>query len=325
MSSEPSSPDKILDGKDRGDDTQRRFRYQAGYAAFISLDLLSEDSDFTEIFCELHEDILVKRKDDTFVGIQVKTRDATRGLFKFGDPGIMKSLKRFIMSEKEFPGKFERYVICSNCGFWKEKKDASNLVYCLDLIREHINSESHLPDIVSKRIRTLSNETECDKDFVLNTLSKVETQVWADLKRYEVNLVHAIARVTGNSDQSYSSLQKVAKSLIAKMLRAASLPHDSPRTAYFSLLESPDSKKKDAIIQDKKIRADIVQKIIDESLNPVMLLQTLEAIDISDLPKGMRTMELKMAKGGLSAQNIGLAKDLKYSALTLLVGWIHKY
>jgi len=39
----------------------------------------------------------------------------------------------------------------------------------------------------------------------------------------------------------------------------------------------------------------------------------------------MRAMQLKMAKGGVSIQNIDLAKDLKFSAERLLAGWIHKY
>lgn len=325
MCAESSSPDRRLNKSDRGDDTQRRFRYQAGYAASVSLYLIEEDSEFEEIFCEQFEDILIRRKDGTFVGIQVKTRDVNLGPFTFGDPEVMNSLKRFVTTEREFPGKFRKYVLCSNCGFWQKKKDASNLVHCLGLIRKYIDSEAELPADILKRINTLSNKSRCDKDSVVDVLCKVETQEWASLKRYEISLAAAIARVTRESGQSYFTLQKAATSLIAAMSRAASLPHDSPRIAYFALLENPESERVDTVITDKRITPDIVRRIIDESLNPVTSLRTLESVDISDLPKGMRTMELKMAGGGLSPQNIDLAKDLKYSALTLLVGWFHKY
>jgi len=44
-----STPANTLDTKDPDDDVQRRFRYQAAYAAIISLDLLDENSEFEEI------------------------------------------------------------------------------------------------------------------------------------------------------------------------------------------------------------------------------------------------------------------------------------
>lgn len=52
------SPEHVLSIKDKGDDTQNRFRYQNACACFISLNLLTEESYFTEVFCEHHEDIL---------------------------------------------------------------------------------------------------------------------------------------------------------------------------------------------------------------------------------------------------------------------------
>jgi hypothetical protein len=60
--SDKQSPIKVLSDTDRGDDVQRRFRYQAAIAASLSLALLDSDSDIIEIFCEQHEDILVRPK-----------------------------------------------------------------------------------------------------------------------------------------------------------------------------------------------------------------------------------------------------------------------
>lgn len=325
MSDKSAPPDKVLGNTDRGDDIQRRFRYQAAYAALISLHLLDEKSEFDEVFCEHHEDVLVKLKDATFIGFQVKTREASLGPFTFSDSEIMKSLKRFIECEKTFPNRFKRYVICSNCGFWEKANNSSNLVYCLKLVKECVGSESTLPTELLQKIATLAIETKCDKNSVLRALGKVETQKSMDLERYEFAVTNAIAVATSKGDQSLDVLKKATDMLIETIFRASSLPHASPRTAYFALLENPPTQMADTIIKDKRITKEIVQKTIYESLSPSTSLRTVKSLDLQDLPRGMRVMEMKMAKGGISAQNIDLTKDLKYSAEKMAAGWIHKY
>jgi hypothetical protein len=268
---------------------------------------------------------LVKRKDGAFIGIQVKTRDVSLGPFKFSDSEILDSLKRFVKTEKQFPNKFRKYVICSNCGFWQKRKDETNLVHCLNIIKQETGAESTSGIDLSKRIDKLSNETACDTNFVLSVLKKVETQNWTDMDRYEATLAKAIANETGNDNQSFDVLNKAADSLISAMLRQSSLPHESPKTAYFAMLENPSLKETESVIGEKRITKEIVQKIITTSLRPATAMKTLKTIDISNLPKGMQIMELKMAKGGISAHNIDNAKDLRYSAETLLAEWMHKY
>lgn len=107
-----------LENADTGDDTQRRFRYQAAYAAIISLDLLSPISEFDEVFCEHHEDILVRKKDNSFIGIQVKTRESGRDLFKANDPDIVHSLKRFVEQCIRYPNQYSCFVLATNYAFW---------------------------------------------------------------------------------------------------------------------------------------------------------------------------------------------------------------
>jgi hypothetical protein len=65
--------EQVLSMMDPGDDMQRRLRYQASYGALLCLDLLA-DEEIVEIFCEHHEDFLVKKSVGQYVGVQVKTR-----------------------------------------------------------------------------------------------------------------------------------------------------------------------------------------------------------------------------------------------------------
>jgi hypothetical protein len=57
------SPDSIPATGDPGDDTARRYRYQWTYAAIVCCLLLDEIDDVTEVFCEHHEDVLIKHAD----------------------------------------------------------------------------------------------------------------------------------------------------------------------------------------------------------------------------------------------------------------------
>jgi hypothetical protein len=313
LSSEYPPPDRVLSDTDRGDDTQRRYRYQAAYAALISLDLLREDSEFEEIFCEHHEDILVRGKDKKFVGIQVKTRKLGGGAFTFSDLEITTSLIRFLKLEKKYPDHFKRYVIAANCGFWQKSQSDSNLVYCLDAIKENnatvLNNEGFL-----KRVEKLSKAAKCDGDFVMKVLKKVIPEESPSLGAYEPYLVNAMAEIPTLSGERIDVLNRAASSLIDVMTRAASLSHTSARSAYFAILEHPETAEKDEVIQGKRVTRAIVEQIINRA-----------RAHAGTLPKGTRSMELKMAKGGISIQNIDLARDLKFSAETLLIGWIHKY
>lgn len=147
--------------------------------------LLLENSNYEGLYCEQFEYILIKLKNNTFIGIQVKTRQVTLGPFKFQDPEIMATLERFVRHEKDFPNLFVRYDICSNCGFL-EKEDPSSLVHCLKTLMKHNGSKSCLSEVdFSKRIEQLSNAVECSEELVLTTLNKVRIDRWADLENFE--------------------------------------------------------------------------------------------------------------------------------------------
>jgi hypothetical protein len=316
-------PNETSNSQDRGDDTQRRFRFQAAFAASLSLMLLDNDSDYDSLYCEQLEDILVGLKNSMFIGVQVKTREIARGPFKFQDQEIMHTLERFVGHEKEFPNQFLNYVICSNCGF-VEKNDSSSLTHCLKVLVKHNGSRSCLVETdFSDRIAELSRTTSCTEDLVLTVLNKVKIINWADLANFEKVLVYEIAKLTHNSHQPYDVLQEIATRLIAITTQAASLSLDLSYPSYFELLKNPEKAILNSKIQNKRITTIMVEESIAQALNPTVTLQGVNPIQISSLPKGMDIMEFKMASGGLDFSNIDLMKDLNASSLTLLIEWMH--
>lgn len=80
---------------DVGDATANRFRYQWVCSAISCCALLDDKADIEEVFCEHHEDILLKRRDGKYIGVQVKTRDSTQPLWSASDEIVLKSFARF--------------------------------------------------------------------------------------------------------------------------------------------------------------------------------------------------------------------------------------
>jgi hypothetical protein len=327
------TPSDTLDTTDPGDDTQRRYRYQAAYAAIVSLDLLDEDSEFEEIFCEHHEDTLVRKKDDTHIGIQVKTRAPGRDLFKSNDTQILNALERFVEQEIEYPNQYSRFVLATNYAFWSARKNTKNLHYLLDLAKNTLQSDPSSPppslagyiSILAERVNSSTN-TPVSSEAVLRTLGKVGIQ--EDLPKFddlESRLVSHIPEHYNVGEAGFDDLLRAAKALINRMFEAASLSTVSAKQMYFVLFSDPMQVRTDTIIEGKRITRDTIEGVLRERLSSDAFLRTVGAVSISDLPKGMRGLELKMAKGRISARSIHNAKDHMYSTWKLLDEWIYKY
>ncbi len=333
VAEEKPSPENELDTADTGDDTQRRFRCQAAYAATLSLDLLNPTSEFEELFCEHHEDILVRKKDKSFIGIQVKTRESGRDLFKANDPEIINSLKRFVEQHIQYPNQYSRFVLATNYAFWNERKNSQNLKHLLQSIQiASGNNPPQLSPVISGYVKHLIGEIDeglkpqATTDTVLGVLSK--TRLEDNLPKFddiETALTNCVPDCYQHNGVGFDDLLRASKTLIAKMFEAASLAHTSPRSSYFSLLSNPAQATVDTVIEGKRITKEKIHSMLTELLSEETLLTTLTSVSISDLPRGMRTMELKMAKGKVSAENIHHSKDHKYSADILFNGWIYKY
>ncbi len=329
-----NSPESTLSTNDPGDDVQRRFRYQAGYAALISLDLLDENSEFEEIFCEHHEDTLIKKKDGKFSGVQVKTRRPGRDPFKSDDDQILNAISRFVEQEIEYPGYYSRFVLATNYTFWSDKENSKNLKYLVNLAKQtktstlQIVTPKTFTSYIKKIVKIVKSRTNksVDFDIGLDVLCKIEIQ--ENLPKFddlENRIIRNIPEFFNAENAGLADLNKAAKALINKMFDASSLQHVNPKQAYFSLYQNPVKLKTDAVIEGKRITKETVEGVLREILSNEILLSKKNQISISDLPRGMRKLELKMAKGNISARNINLAKDHKFSTEKLLNGWIYKY
>lgn len=318
-------PDQVPGSSDVGADTLQRYRHQATYAAIVSLAMLDADGDIAELFCEHHEDILVKHRDEKFVGYQVKTKAVGLGPFKAGDDVVLKSLAHFINLQVQFASHFKHFVFASNCGCWREKKDGSCLPHLLELAASANLEATRWRDPLGTFLGKLADQSGKPKKHVLATLQKVRTTEIPGLADIEAKLVQHLGACPRCATRSVADVTRVARQLIEAMLRAGSHGNSLAMMDYFSLLNDPDGMRNNALIQGRRITKEVVSQVIEEALPPEGLFCTAGHVPLSDLPKGMKIMETKMAVGGISLGDIQLAKDHRASAEKLLLEWSYKY
>jgi hypothetical protein len=321
-----------VDTADTGDDTQRRFRYQAAYAAILSLELLNPSSDFDELFCEHHEDILVKKKDASFIGVQVKTRESGRDLFKANDSEIVSALTRFVEQYIQYPNQYSRFVLATNYAFWRVRSNSQNLYYLLNLAQaELLDNPLHTNRALSGYVKRILRNIEAGMQsqasgVIMEVLSK--TGLEDRLPKFddvEMALVRSIPENYQHNGVGFDDLLRTSRTLVNEMFEAASLEHTSPRNSYFSMLSNPTQMAMDVVIEGKRITKEKIHALLTGLLSEETLLTTAAPVSISDLPAGMGVMELKMAKGRVSAINIHRSKDHKYSTERLFNSWMYKY
>lgn len=320
-------PAIVLSQSDHGDDMQRRLRYQATYTATIALGMLLEPAEIVEVYCEHHEDLLIRKTDGTFCGCQVKTRQAKSGPFKADDGQIKQALSRFVALEIQFNGKFSRFVIATNVAFWQQEENSKNLPFLIKVARLVITgAKPKLSNEIRKFIKSVSDEQKCKRDLVWSVLAR--TALDPELPQFddvEKQLAVKIAEVLDEPHRRLDELARAAKALVQKVMDASSLNPTTPLTRYFVFLENPTGSEEVAIIAGKKISKDQLLKAIRTSFESETLLTSCNRIAVTDLPQGVNLLEKKMGTGGVNVSEIALLKDFKFSTDRLLQEWMWKY
>ena len=319
-----NSLNTIVDANDGGDDVQNRFHYQHAYAAIMSIHLIEDKPEFTELYCEHFEDILMKRKDSKYAGLQVKTRNLDQTPFKTSDTAIKKTLKRFFKLERDYENYFYRYAFVTNGGFWHEKQNYNNLPFLINKISDYKNI-SILEDSDFNKITEIADDLNgVDAETVFRTLKKFEITTGAGLEDIDSRFINILSQSSDLSGKSYPDLYELSKRLISKMAEASSLTYSSPEHDYFILSANPHLAANAEILEGKRITKEKIMTIIQDFIIEEAPLRTFDSLDISSFSKGTRNLEIKMMAGEISVSNINLVKDYKYSTEALFQKMLYK-
>lgn len=256
-----------LSNSDNGDDMQRRLDYQAAYAASKAIEMLNSDNGIECIYCELHQDILVKLTSKKFIAIQVKTRLVSSTSFLATDEEILSTIAHFVDLQRLYPNQIERFILASNHGFRQEQKP------------------NCLPNIVA-----LAKElkTEATTTAIKNYLKKINSY---GAKNYSIQeLIHVLAILLLDGEQPHftdfktviasqiatstpfaklatqKELVNAAELLINKMRSLASLQLNRGFETFVK--PDPEAAATQQVIQSKLATPEIVMAILNHTLDP---------------------------------------------------------
>lgn len=320
-----ASPEFTTAKNDPGDETARRFNYQWMYAAIICCLLLDNTEDVVDVFCEQHEDILVKYGDGRFAGLQIKTRASDQPVWKFSDESIQNACVRFCQLERDFPDCFASYRFLTNHPLF-----AADNFQCFNHIlgkMRNAASTAELEPQTAKIIERLVKLSSCDKEIVLSALRKT----WAaddlpKMKDIKMRLVADLASVWSKANVcTHAVLAQAAIELSRHCADASSLAHAQVLPAYLAVSKAPASKELAARLAAKRIDKSCLIAIIEKGINTTAPLSAdPRFVD----PPGAVDNNLLLKKidaGGFSEVSRNSATDLRDKADYLALTWIQKH
>lgn len=321
------APDAIPATGDPGDEISRRYRYQWTYAAIVCCMLLDDSLDVTEVFCEHHEDVLIKHTDATFTGIQVKTRESDQEIWKANDPAVLNSCARFAKLEAAFPDRFRAFQFLTNHTL-HSAGNGQDLCYVLGMIQAAA-AKADIPKYVASFISKVAKDAECSNDLVFNTLSKTHASSYLPkLQDIEARLVSTLTSTwidIGTKECSYGSVVRAARALVNECGRASSLSHEDTLPAYLPVVSGPQEAELAARLAGKRIDKTRILDILNQGLNETALLDGCPGSWSVPGTEASNLLLKKLDAGRFSAISCNSAKDLRDKADHLGIRWTKKY
>lgn len=323
--SDTHAPDIVLHADDPGDDISRRFRYQWTFAAITCCSLLDDNEDVIEVFCEHHEDVLVKYRQGQFSGIQIKTRQPDQELWKATDDAVVKSCCRFAALESDFPGHFIAYKFLTNHPF-SSARSRTGFPYLLQEIQRADNLSS-LDGPAGQFVSKIASKSDCTVDQTFSALRKtVASHDLPKLADIPSRLADTLASVWEEGANSTNpALHRAAQNLVAECMNASSLAHENLLPAYLTATTYTDSDEPKAKIDGKRFDRLRVISSLEFGLNSSATLDG----DLEFCPApGEGDTDLLLQKldaGGFSVVTRNSAVDLRNKADVLGLKWIAKH
>jgi Cap4, dsDNA endonuclease domain len=252
----PPDPTSSLAVGDPGDDTARRYHYQWTYAAITCCLLLDSTEDVVELFCEHHEDILLKHADGSFTGLQLKTRNSDQQIWSTSDDDLWKSFAKFVSLDRLFPGQFRRFAFLTNHPL-QATKNGKDICHVLKAIKDAATIAG-LPSTVLAFLEKVAKKAGCSEEVAFAAMKKCEAS--DDLPKredVEARLVVTLTPLWDRADEcSHASLRRAARGLIDECGRASSLAHEGLLPAYLPISSVPNRGQAEAISFKRFSRTD---------------------------------------------------------------------
>ena len=321
----PERPDSASLETDPGDETARRYRYQWACAAIMCCMLLDETQDVSEVFCEHHEDVLLKHSDGTFTGLQIKTRAPDQPVWKTGDPGIRSCCARFVSLESRFPNRFRAFCFLTNHPL-HAAGNGQDFAHVLNQIREASGPED-VTGPSRSLLQEMARNVGCSEHTAFAALSK--TRARSNLPKLEDVVIRCVGTLTlvwsRAAECSYEAVFRAARRCVEECGGASSLAHADVLPAYLPAITAPGDPELAARLRGKRIDKTRMLRVLDEGVNVTEPLYS-DPSDITQPGAGETSLlRLKLSAGGFSAVSLNAAEDLRSKADYLGISWTKKH
>jgi hypothetical protein len=310
---------------DIGDEITNRFRYQWFISAITCCMLLDQSEDIQEVFCEHHEDILIKHLNGLFTGIQIKTRESDQPLWKASDESVINAFTKFVSLDNKYKNQFQSFIFITNHPL-HSLLNGQNISFLLCKIRNTLDFAS-LDSIAKTFVKKISKKTLISEEHTFFSLKKVSiSHDFPKLRDASLRLIETIVSVWDKANGvSYDGIKRASSNLIDACFRASSLASQDLLPAYLPI---------SSIGVKKEIKERITGKLFNKQRVYDILLQGLdETIPLSCDPmflEDIRTdntelLRKKLSAGGFSAVSTIYAEDLRDTADYAGMRLIQKY
>ncbi len=310
---------------DIGDETASRFRYQWVLSAIFCCSLLDQIEDVKEVFCEHHEDILLKHFNNLFTGIQVKTRASNQLLWKACDEDVVKSFARFVILDNQYPRQFQSFIFITNHPI-QSTSNGQDIAYLLRQINEEKNMDL-LSKSVTKYIKIISKTAKIVDEIVFYTLKKVSIRHDVPkLQNATISLIDTIASVWEKANLiSYEGTKRAAYHLIDACFHASSLASQDLLPSYITVSSNGVEREVQERISGKAFNKQRVSDVLLEGLDETIPL-SCNPMDFQNINSGSKELlRKKLTAGGFSAVSTIYAEDLRDTADYAGTRLIQKY
>jgi hypothetical protein len=179
--------------------------------------LLDETRDVQEVFCEHHEDVLLKHRDGSFTGHQVKTRADDQPPWKAKDEAVLAACVRFAKLESDYPGKFRSFVFLTNHPL-HSAGNGQDLRYVLQSIREAA-TVAGVPAPVASWVKRIAENAGVTETIAFAAMSK--TVARSDLPKLRdalMRLIDAVALCWAPAgDCSHEAVRRAAQAALPRL------------------------------------------------------------------------------------------------------------
>lgn len=287
--------------------------------------MFDDTQDVIEVFCEQHEDVLLKHADGRFTGHQVKTREGDQPVWKTSDDQVKSACARFVELEGDYPGYFRAFRFMTSHPLYVAK-NAKALGFVLEQIAASATF-ADLPSPVATWLRRVAGETNYSETIAFQALKKATAS--DDLPKLRDSFARLVETVTGSwqgaSECSHKSVGRASSALIDECGKASSLDHEQTLPAYLPAVSDPVEAELRARIDGKRMTPDRVSAILSVGLNATA---TLAGDPATRTPPGQGSTELmfkKLDAGGFSSVSRNSSEDLRDKADYLGIVWTKQH